>query len=190
MSESLVDEVVRQNLIYYRYVSMLVQGFAADVKSMVDVGSGDRPLIEEFDWIPKRVCVDKKRIYQSENVKGILVDFFDYEPEEKFDFGLCLQTLEHIPDAKKFTRKLFEIANHVLISVPYKWKAGTVAGHIHDPVDLDKIIEWAGRKPRYHIVVEEPFTGHKRLICYYPPRGEKVSVLEARKKAMNYLKNK
>jgi hypothetical protein len=57
----------------------------------------------------------------------------------------------------------------LMVSVPYKWPAGHLKCHVNDPVDLDSLAEWFGRKPNYHIVVREPFTGRigTRLIALY-----------------------
>ena len=112
------------------------------------------------------------------------MDFFDFEPEEKYDFVTCLQVLEHIPDAKAFARKLFQTADHVLISVPYLWKKGRATYHVHDPVDRNKLLEWTGREPDYSVVVEEPlFDKHisRRLISYYHLEGEKFTPSETRR---------
>ncbi len=166
----------RQDLIYYQYVQALVSYLAANAESIIDIGSSDTPLLETLDWIPRRFAFDKRRPYHSENVTGIKGDFFKYEPEEKYDFALCLQVLEHVEDARTFARKLFEIANHVVISVPYKWPADSSRYHIHDPVDLEKLKVWTGREPGYFIIISEPRSKRTRLICYYHPEGKKVDL--------------
>jgi hypothetical protein len=61
---------------------------------------------------------------------------------------LCLQVLEHIPDAAAFAQRLLARARwHVIISVPYKWAASRSPNHIHDPVDEAKLATWFGRSP-------------------------------------------
>lgn len=173
----------RMNMMYYRYVDYMVRVLAADSKSMIDVGSSDVGLIENFNWIPKRDALDIANPYHSENVRGIKRDLFDYNPKEKYDFATCLQVLEHIPNAQKFANKLFQIADRVLISVPYKWKENSEPEHVHDPVDLKKVNDWFGREPDYHIIVEEPlFRSHKnkRLICYYHFKNEILHVNKLR----------
>jgi FkbM family methyltransferase len=176
----------RSNMMYYRYVDFLVRALAADARSLIDVGSANAQYIENFDWIPKRHTLDIKKPYSSENVTGIQTDFFDFQPEEKYDFATCLQVLEHIPDAKSFARKLFEVADRVLISVPYKWEKDSTRWHVHDPVDASKLLDWTGREPSYSIVVEEPLLRspkRHRLICYYHPEGEKLDVARVRANA-------
>lgn len=173
----------RSNMMYYRYIDFLVRALAADAESMIDVGSSNTRLLESFDWIPKRDTLDVSRTYTSKSVTGIKQDFFDFEPEGKYDFATCLQVLEHIPEAKSFARKLFQTADRVLISVPYLWEPPG-RGHIHDPVDLNKLLDWTGREPSYHLVVREPLHNAPhgdRLICYYHLENERFDLLKVRR---------
>lgn len=177
----------RSDLMYYQYVDFLVRALAADAKSLIDVGSANAQYIENFRWIPKRNTLDIAGPYSSESVEGIEMNFFDFEPEEKYDFATCLQVLEHIPNAKAFAEKLFRTARRVLISVPYLWKEGSCSVHVHDPVDMDKLLGWTGREPSYYIVVKEPlFDSPKsnRLISYYHPEDEKLDLGRARRMAV------
>lgn len=168
----------RSLMMYYKYIDFMVQAFAADAKSLIDIGTADTQYIENFDWIPNKYALDIKNPYRSASVKSIEMDFLEYEPEEMFDFVTCLQVLEHIPNVEEFARKLLKISNRVLISVPYMWPEGSEDEHIHDPIDLDKVNNWVGREPSYHIIVEEPLRNSKvgkskRLICYY--QNEEIS---------------
>ena len=166
---------------YYRYVRAIVQGVAADANSIIDIGSHDTPIIEWFDWVPKRATLDWKIPYTSEHVEGIKTDFFEFNPEEKYDVALCLQVLEHIPDAEAFALKLFDIAQAVVISIPYNWRAGSCKSHIHDPVDMDKLASWTHRNPDYHVIVKEPLSTATRLIAYYHPVNKEFSLADAHK---------
>jgi hypothetical protein len=181
----------RQTMIYYRYLDQIVRGVAADCMSMIDVGSHNTPLIERFKWVKNRVALDLVRPYKSKRVRGIKTDFFEYKPETPFDIATCFQVLEHVPDAGAFAKHLFEVGRRVLISVPYLWEAGSTKGHIHDPVDLEKLTQWTGRDPAYHLIVQEPLIeGGKgrRLIAYYPAPGEEFSLGGARAAAKATLK--
>ena len=174
----------RSSMMYYQYVDYLVRALALDARNLIDVGTKEAQYIEGFYWIPKRNTLDIEKPYSSDNVEGIEMDFFDFEPEEKYDFATCLQVLEHIPDAKSFARKLFRTAHHVLISVPYLWEEGWCSWHVHDPVDLDKLLDWTGREPSYYIVVKEPLINSNRsyrLISYYHPENEKLDLSKARR---------
>lgn len=175
----------RKNLIYYQYIDFLVRAFAHDCESLIDIGAKKTSIIENYDWIPERYTLDKEVTpYTSENVKGIQMDFFDFEPAEKFDFATCLQVLEHIPDVEAFTKKIFALANRVLISVPYMWEPGA-EDHVHDPVDLEKLYAWTGREPTYYVIVTEPLIRpgrDKRVICYYHLEDETINLRQVRKR--------
>ncbi|WBL14539.1 methyltransferase domain-containing protein [Sutcliffiella sp. NC1] len=176
----------RNSMMYYKYVDYLVRAFAADAKSIIDVGTANTKYIESFTWIPNKYSLDIKNPYSSSSVKGIEMDFLKFEPKEKFDFVTCLQVLEHIPNVEAFAQKLLSISDKVLISVPYNWPAGSEDEHIHDPIDLDKLNKWMGKEPTYYIIVEEPLRNpvkrkNKRLICYY--QTQNINFGEARSTA-------
>jgi SAM-dependent methyltransferase len=160
----------RREMMYYRYVLVLAGQFAREARSLIDVGSHQTSIAEELDWIPERAALDRGAPYASERVRGIQADFLTFEPERRFDFALCLQVLEHVPDAPAFARKLLAVADRVLVSVPYKWPAGTHPEHCQDPVDARKLARWFGREPDHQLVVTEPFgsvRSGRRLIAYF-----------------------
>ena len=147
----------RSSLLYYKYLNSIVRDIGASAQSIVDVGTGHLPYLEWFDWIPEKVAVDLHPPYSSETVKGISGDIFELSFPKKFDLCTCMQVIEHVPDAGRFARRLMEIAHVVLVSVPHKWPAGAMHGHVHDPVTLAKVTEWFGRAPNYQLIVREPF---------------------------------
>jgi hypothetical protein len=162
----------RRQLMYYRYIQRIVEKLGAEAKSMIDVGSGNCPYLEWFDWIPERVSVDIGVPYSSDHVRGITGDIFQLEFPKRFDLCTCLQVLEHVPDAAAFGRRLLELAQVVIVSVPYKWPntPRPTPGHLHDPVDFEKLTKWMGREANYRIVVEEPLSTspkRRRLIAVY-----------------------
>jgi hypothetical protein len=167
----------RRHFMYYVYIDRLMRVLAADVKSLLDVGSANMRYLEAFDWIPERYALDRGHHNPSQGVTPIKADFLQFRPERKYDFVTCFQVLEHIPDATTFGRRLFEMADRALISVPYMWpenrgdksKNKHTSGHVHDPINLAKLSGWLGREPDYYIVVDEPFGGMygRRLIAYY-----------------------
>ena len=73
----------RKNLMYYKYVDILVRAFGAHARSVIDVGSWNTPLLEEFDWIPERHAMDLREPYQSGNVRGTKADFLTFSPAER-----------------------------------------------------------------------------------------------------------
>ena len=139
----------------------LVRILEPDAKSAIDVGARDTPIIEDFDWIEDRSTLDYSNPYSSERVKGISVDFFKFEPPKRYNLALCLQVLEHIHDATSFAQKLFQIADRVLITVPFKWRAGANKWHVQDPVDFDKLHGWTDREPLISAIIQER-TGARR----------------------------
>ena len=173
----------RSSMMYYKYIDVLVKAFAYQAESIIDIGSANTRYIESFDWIPHKFTLDIKNPYRSPNVTAIETDFLTYAPEQKFDFVICLQVLEHIPQVEEFARKLFTLAERVLISVPYMWPKGSDPTHIHDPVDEEKIKQWTNREPSYSIIVEEPLRIpskgiSRRLLCYYGPE-ENIDYIQA-----------
>ena len=169
----------RQEMMYYQYVLDIAGPLAAGARSLIDVGSHGTSMAEAFDWIPERVALDLREPYSSPAVTGIKADFFAFAPERRYDMALCLQVLEHVPDAKGFARKLLQVADRVLVSVPYNWPKNRNRFHCQDPVDEKKLAAWFGREPDYTIVVAEPFREDaiaRRLIAYFHVPGERFDV--------------
>jgi hypothetical protein len=151
----------RADLLYYQYFRFIVRCIGHDARSMIDVGSGNAPYLDWFDWIPERISIDLANPYRSAAVKGIEGNVFELSFERPFDLLSCMQVLEHVPEPEPFARRLLELGRIVLVSVPHKWPKGSNPGHVNDPVDLNAVTRWFGRKPNYHLVVQEPFAGRK-----------------------------
>ena len=177
----------RSDMLYYRYVDYMVRTVAAEARSLIDVGTGGCPYLEWFDWIPERVSFDLDDPYGSESVRGLAGDFLTCDLGRRFDVCTCLQVLEHVEEPERFGRKLLEVADIALVSVPHRWKAGQTTGHLHDPVDAEKLQGWMARAPNYSIVVREPFQRirNERLIAVYdrdPDRRFGSAEVRARKR--------
>ncbi len=166
----------RKDMLYYKVIADYVKVVGKNAETLIDIGSAQCRYLEWFDWIETKHSLDLRSPYQSEIVKGIKADFFNWEPDLKYDLALCLQVLEHIDDPKPFCRKLLSICNHLIISVPYKWKAGSVPSHVQDPVNRAKLNSWMGCKPDTSQIVHEPFlkSFDSRLIAYYQTAEEKI----------------
>jgi hypothetical protein len=162
----LTDWERRRRFLYLHQVFALASFIGRDARSIVDVGSNGHAYLDWFDWIPRRVSIDLETPYCSPNVISIRSDFLTADIRERFDLCLCLQTIEHVPDAERFSRRLLSIATHVLVSVPYRWPAGRDKDHVHDPVDEEKVAGWFGRAPDFQMISTEP-NGTRRLICYF-----------------------
>lgn len=157
-------------MLYYRHVDYIVRTVGAHAHSLLDVGSGNCPYLEWFDWIERRISVDINEPYNSPRVEGIRGDARDIDFGEGFDLVTCLQVLEHVPDASSLGRRLLDLGRCVIISVPHRWPADPpVPGHVHDPVDYEKLTGWMRREANYREVVREPFSGKRgaRLIAVY-----------------------
>jgi hypothetical protein len=160
----------RKNARYLNEVRRLVDEHGADAASILDVGSNGCPYLDWFGWIPRRVSIDLANPYADPGIESIRADFLEWETAERFDVVLCLQVLEHIPDAQAFARRLLAMTRrHLIVSVPYKWPAGRVAEHVHDPVDEAKVDAWFGRLSTTSTVVRER-TGKARLVRWYDCR--------------------
>jgi 2-polyprenyl-3-methyl-5-hydroxy-6-metoxy-1,4-benzoquinol methylase len=139
--------------------------YIKNCNSIIDVGSGNTPILENF-MVKKKVSIDIRKPYVAEDVISIKKDFLQYNSDEKFDVCLCLQTLEHVKDVKEFSKKLLNISKILIISVPYKWKEGHCKYHINDPVDEDKLFSWFLKNPMYSEIVKEE-NKIKRIINIY-----------------------
>jgi hypothetical protein len=157
----------REHMVYLREVRALVAAIGEHAISILDVGSNGCAYLDWFDWIPRRVSIDLINPYRSTAVESIEADFLTHPFQERFDVCLCLQVLEHVPDATAFARKLLTIASNVIISVPYLWSADKCPEHVHDPVDETKVAAWFGREPGRLLVTEERKGRGRRLICCY-----------------------
>lgn len=161
----------RSDMMYYKYLDYILRSVGAKSGSLIDVGSGNCPYLDWWDWIPERVSVDIRVPYESEGVKGIQGDIFEMNFDKTFDICTCFQVLEHVPEAGRFAHRLQELGKLVIVSVPYKWgdQPRPTPGHVHDPVTYEKLTGWMGREANYKIIVEEPFgrAKNKRLIALY-----------------------
>ena len=169
----------REHLMYYRYIDMLLFALTQSASSIIDVGSNGMPVLEPLTWIKKRHSLDMENPYQSGKVLGIKENFYTFQASERYSFATCFQVLEHLDEPKLFCEKLFDIADDVLISVPYEWPKGHYKWHLNDPVTHESLKEWTGRDPAYFIIVEELFVGVKRCIYYYPHNSGLFSLAEA-----------
>ena len=140
----------RKDLQYYRTVREFAEKYCLDGKTLLDVGGGvglGCRYLEWFDRFERTSVETPTRGCTLDGVRVIHSDFMDWEPDQKYDLVLCLQVLEHIPDPTPFAHKLFDCGRVVIVSVPYRWEAGTCSEHLHDPVDEEKLRTWVETEP-------------------------------------------
>ena len=147
-----------------------------DIQSIIDIG-GKSGFFVSGTTIRDKTSLDKAEharwnrqiSYEAcpKDVGVIKSDFLTWEVNKKYDIATCMQTLEHITDKNiiNFTQKLFDLSDHLIISIPYKWEKGACKYHCQDPVDKQKLFSWTGRKPDEHIIVKD--SKRKRMIAYY-----------------------
>lgn len=157
----------RENSNYLREIRYIINLIGNNANSMIDVGSNGCPYLDWFAWIPERYSIDLRNPYQAPGVVHVKTDFLKYNPGKKFDILTCLQVIEDVRNARAFCQKLLKTGRVLVVSVPYKWQAGRTKGHIHDPVDLEKMNHWFGREPNYYQFITEPGSPLRRLICVY-----------------------
>jgi hypothetical protein len=154
----------RNQFKYYQEALRLCRAYSAGASSVLEVGPHNTTFLDWLDWIPRKVAIDqafKPVIHGAENIRG---DFMSWETGEIFDLTVCLQVLEHIEDATAFAQKLLACSRALIVSVPYKWRAGGCQWHCQDPVDLEKLVSWFGRYPSEHVVVRDEA---ERLIAVF-----------------------
>jgi hypothetical protein len=139
---------------YYAEVLRLARKYAPAAESVLDVGPNGTPLVCELDWIASKTVID----LGSQPIPGATClqgDFLQYRPERPFDLVLCLQVLEHVGPAGQFAQRLLAAGRLVIVSVPYRWPAGSCVHHVHDPVDEDKLRGWMQQPLLEHRIIRD-----------------------------------
>jgi hypothetical protein len=157
----------RRQMRYYAEVLRLARKHAPQAESVLDVGPNGTPLVCELGWIPSKTVIDlgSQAIPGATCLQG---DFLKYEPQRPFDLVLCLQVLEHVGPAREFAQRLLGAGRLVIVSVPYRWPAGSCQHHVQDPVDEEKLRGW----------MEQSFVEHK--IIRDGARDRLIAVLEGK----------
>lgn len=144
----------RRKMRYYAEVLRLARKYAPTAESVLDVGPNGTPLVCELDWIASKTVID----LASQPIPGATClhgDFLQYWPERPFDLVLCLQVLEHIGPAGEFAQRLLAAGRLVIVSVPYRWPAGSCVHHVQDPVDEDKLRGWMQQPLLEHRIIRD-----------------------------------
>jgi hypothetical protein len=114
----------RKNFLYYQVVRIIATQVAEDAKSVLDVGSAGCPYLEWFPDAEQRTSLDLRKPYVASGIKSVTSNYLNWDVDQQYDLVLCLQVLEHVPDAGAFAQKLLASGKIVVASVPYKWRGG------------------------------------------------------------------
>lgn len=157
----------RKDALYFQVVRELATALGSGATAVLDVGSNRTPCLDWFPQAKFRTSVDPRGPYAGEGIESVTADFLAWEAPRHYDLALCLQVIEHVPDAPAFCRKLLAVADIVIVSVPYKWARGRNKEHLHDPIDKARMRSWFGRNANYSYVCREVKTNDRRLIQVY-----------------------
>lgn len=161
----------RSRFMYIQAVKELARRIGSNARSVIDVGSHGTPILEWFPTAQRRVSLDIRAPYNADGIESHEVDFIEWKPDQVFDLGLCLQVLEHIRDVEPFARRLLEVCDVSIVSVPYQWPESASRYHFHDPVDEASLRDWFGREPNYQYRIAE-LDGMERLVAVYDRSDE------------------
>lgn len=136
----------RMNHDLYRITRSIAESLFGDAKSVIDVGSYVGGLVCEFDWIDRRVASDIQPLGPNwadvPHVEFIQGDAFTIGFPEPFDLVMSQQTVEHVDRPAEFIEKLLELGRGLIVSTTYEVPAGTIPGHVQDPISLEKFKSW------------------------------------------------
>lgn len=176
LESTLMYSEKRKDLKYYEKSLQIIEAIkdANSSKSIIDIGGWGGAFVNRTT-LDKKVCLDirnRKALDVSEDVTVIIDDFLKWNIQ-RHDIACCMQVLEHISDeyVEEFAEKLFKVADHVIISVPYRWKKGFCKYHKQDPINYTKLKVWVKRDPTESHIIKDKDKA-KRLICYYNLEGE------------------
>lgn len=164
---------LRKNFIYLHVVKNIMIAVGSSAETILDVGSNRTPVLEFLPNVKNRYSIDPTTPYEEEGIISIKEDFLYWKPQldRKIQLGTCLQVMEHVSDPKNFAKKLLEICEVVIISVPYKEKPGVNPGHLNSMIDLKIIQEWFNKSPNYHYIAKE-MSGEERIICLFDNKSD------------------
>ena len=159
----------RKDHVYYGIIRGLLKAICRENDSICDVGSFDTDMLSDLPC-KRKLTVDLRTPFSSDDVEGIKADYLQWQAE-KLDVITCFQVLEHIDDnhVEAFAKKLLNDAPVAVVSVPYMWPKGSCKWHVQDPVDVEKLVGWFGKKPVFIQKAKEKFKSPKnsRIIAIF-----------------------
>lgn len=162
----------RRDAVYIHVIKQIVSVIAKSAGTVADIGSNATPLLDYFPERCEKFSVDPGSPYEGPGVTAVREDFYHWSPPRKIQIVSCFQVMEHVREPEAFARRLLELGEVCVVSVPYKEPAGLNPGHIHAMIDESTIEAWFGRKPNYHYVARE-LDGGERIICVFDAMDDK-----------------
>lgn len=153
----------RQNAVYIHVIKQIISVVAKSANVVADIGSNATPILDYFPENCSKYSVDPGSPYVSEGVHSVREDFHSWKPPQPIQIASCFQVMEHVPDPEAFARRLLELSEVCIVSVPYREAPGLNPGHIHSMIDESTVQGWFGRKPNYQYVARE-LDGGERII--------------------------
>jgi hypothetical protein len=146
----------RKHLEYFAVVRELIESFGP-LSSIADIGSLDTP-VATWGNFDQRYTVDRRERPALSGVRQIVGEWPDCQSLLPLcDAVTCLQVLEHLADPRPFCTALFAHARQaVILSVPWRWPAGSCKSHVQDPVDDTKLAAWTHRQHAIRQIVGKP----------------------------------
>lgn len=137
----------RANHDLYRLTVATARAMFPNARSAIDVGCYTSGLICELDWIERRVASDIQDYLATDwsHVRGVQFvagDAFNLDFATDFDLVISNQTIEHLDRPAEFIEKLLGLGRGLIVSTTYEVPTGTIAGHVQDPISLEKFQSW------------------------------------------------
>lgn len=145
----------RKDYKYYKAVRQCIEDYPGH--SILDVGSYDTPVCTWGEFT-RRIAIDLNKLPNIKGVESRRMDYLKIKLSNKVDVITCLQVLEHLSDqdVRQCAKKLLKEGKIIIVTVPYKWAAGREEGHIQDPIDMMKVLDWFKVDPiKTELIVEE-----------------------------------
>ncbi len=156
----------RRDAVYIHVVRLLINVIAPSANRVADIGSNGTPVLDFFPDKCEKYSVDPASPYQGQGVTAVRALFQDWTPPGPIDVATCFQTIEHVPDAADFAKRLLKLAEVCIVSVPHKEPLGGNPGHVQFMIDEQLITTWFGRAPNYSYIARE-LDGVDRIICVF-----------------------
>lgn len=164
---------LRKKFVYLHICRRLIEVISHSATVVADVGSNKSPLLDFYGKIEKKFSVDIDSPYVADDVISVKEDFYNWEPPISVQVASCFQVIEHVPDPAKFAKRLLELFEVSIVSVPYLEPAGLNPGHINNDIDLETLIDWFGRAPNFYYIAKE-LSGDERIICVFDRTTEEI----------------